>query len=159
MTGPHVTRFDTEAAFHKAVDIVIVEARRRIDLFDGQLSMPRLDHRAKPLRDFLLADRGHRIRIVVDDVQPLESRLPRLQSVCRDFSHAVEIRRTPEESRQLADVSLLAANGFGVVRFHRDSSRGELIFGDAAALRARSARFDELWEMSESCSVGVPLGL
>jgi hypothetical protein len=161
MNAPQVAPFDSEAGFGKAIDIVILAARDDICVFDRDLSRLPLDNpqRSEALREFLRARPGHRLRIALHDTLRLQNRSPRLQALLRNFGHAIEVRRVPEELRHVAECYLLAGDAYGAVRFHADHPRGKLVCGDPAELRPYIERFRQIWEAAIPCTLGSPLGL
>ena len=67
------------------------------------------------------------------------------------YAHAVDVRQSPDNLRQLADTHLLADGCHGVRRFHIDHARCALIQADPAAIQPWQQRFEELWALSLPC--------
>jgi hypothetical protein len=153
--------FDTEAGFRAAIDLTLTSAQREIRVFDRDLAHMGLSDRmhAELLINFLKGGRSRRLRIVVHDTDWIERNAPRLLSLLRLHSYAIEVRRTPEHLRELTDCWMLADEASGAIRYHADHARGELIAHSPADVQAWWQRFDELWEASEPCSPGSVTGL
>jgi hypothetical protein len=156
-TGP----FDSEAGFRAAVDLTLAAAQREIRIFDRDLTRLGLEDSAHValLGRFLAAGVDHRLRIVLHDTAPLEKRSPRLLNLLREFSHCVEVRKTPAHLAGLGDCWLLADQAHGAIRFHVDQARGKCLVASPAEIRPWWQRFDDLWEASEACSPGAVTGL
>jgi hypothetical protein len=153
--------FDSEAGYRAAIDLTLAAARREIRIFDRDLVAMGLEDRAHvtTLDDFLAADRDRRLRIVLHDTVPLEGHLPRLLALMRQRPSEIEVRRTPEHLRHLADSWLLADHAHGTLRFHRDHRRGKHIAESPAEVEPWWWRFDDLWEESEASSPWAVTGL
>lgn len=153
--------FDGEAGFRAAIDLTLAAARREIRVFDRDLARMGLDDRmhAELLTSFLKEGRSRRLRVVLHDTDWIERNAPRLLSLLRLYSHAIEVRRTPEHLREATDCWVLADQANGAIRYHADHARGELVANSPADLQAWWQRFDDLWEASEPCSPGSVTGL
>lgn len=153
--------FDTETGYRAAIDRTLALAEREIRIFDRDLSRMGLDDAAHvaALGTFLAAGRNRRIRIVLHDTERLERRMPRLLALFRDHVHAVEVRRTPEHLRRVAECGLLADATHGAIRFHSEQPRGRSVVASEAEIRPWWLRFADLWEASEHCSPGAVTGL
>lgn len=143
----------TEGDYRQACDTVIGVAQREILIFDRNLFALRLGDptRIERLTDFLKADGTRRIRIVLHDPDDLEKNVPRLVQMLARYSHAVEVRQSPDNLRHLADTHLLADEGHGVRRFQFDLPRSALVLDDPAYISPWRLRFDELWALSLPC--------
>jgi hypothetical protein len=161
MSGPSVAYFDSEAGYVKAIDTVIVAAQRQVCIFDGDLARLHLERPARvmTLSRFLAGSRTARLRLLLHDTARLEGHLPRLLRLLADYPHAVEVRRTDDEFRHLADRILLADEAYAVVRFHVSRARGKLVFDDSSETAALRERFESLWQRSSPAAVTTPLGL
>ena len=153
--------FDTEAGFRAAIDLTLATAQREIRVFDRDLAHTGLSDRmhAELLTNFLKGGRSRRLRIVLHDTDWIERNAPRLLSLLRLYSHAIEVRQTPEHLRELTDCWVLADEANGAIRHHADHPRGELVADSPADLQAWWQRFDDLWEASEPRTPGSVTGL
>jgi hypothetical protein len=156
-----IEQFDSESGYRAAIDRTLALAVREIRIFDRDLARMGLDDstHVAALRAFLAAGRARRIRIVLHDTGPLERQMARLLTLLRSHAHAIEVRRTPEHLRSLADSWVIADQSHGTVRFHEDQPRGRLVIGAANEIQPWWQRFDDLWEQSEPCSPGAVTGL
>lgn len=153
--------FDSEAGYRAAIDATLAAAQGEIRIFDRDLRRMGIDdatHVAR-LDGFLVGDRSRRLRLVLHDLDPLEKTMPRLITLIREYLHAIEVRRTPEHLRSLADSWMLADRSHGAIRFHEGHPRGKLVAGAENEIRPWWLRFDDLWEQSEPCSPGAVTGL
>lgn len=151
--NPTYTLLTSEAGYRRACDTILAQATREILIFDRDLVALRLEEMARheALVAFLRTDGLRRIRVVLHDPEPLQRNSPRLMRLIVHFSRAIEVRRSPDNLRQLADTHLLADEDHGVRRFHVDQPRSALILHDRAYIHPWWRRFDELWEMSYPC--------
>ncbi len=143
----------SEADYRQACDTVIGRAQREIVIFDRNLVPLRLTEssRIEMLATFLKADETRRIRIVIHDPDDLEKNAPRLIQLIARFSHAIDIRQSPDNLRQLADTHLIADDEHGVRRFQFDLPRSALILDDSTYISPWRMRFEELWGLSHPC--------
>lgn len=161
MSDSAVQLFDSESGYKAAIDLVLAAARREVRIFDQDLTRMGLEipARAALLGNFLAGDRDRRLRVVLHDTDALERNSPRLLALLRVHGHAIEVRRTPEHLRQVADCWVLADETHGAVRFHADHPRGKLLLGASAEVHPWWQRFDDLWLAAEPCSPGAAAGL
>lgn len=152
--APHYQLLASEGGYRQACDAVLRRAEREILIFDRDLAALRLEdmERLSILTGFLQANALRRIRMVLHDPEPLERNAPRLMRLVFRFSHAVDIRQSPDNLRHLADTHLLVDESHGVRRFHVDQPRSALVTDDPAYITPWRQRFEELWELSHPCS-------
>lgn len=143
----------SEADYRDACDTVLGLAQREIMIFDRELFALRLNEKARLdiLAGFLQGDGPHRLRMVLHNPEPLMRDAPRLIQLIARFSHAIEVRQSPDNLRHLADTHVLADENHGVRRFQYDQPRSALILDDPAYLGPWRQRFEELWELSLPC--------
>lgn len=157
---PGSERLETVAQIEDAVDRLIERARHRICVFDDRVSA-RFNsvRRHDALRRFLLADRDHRLRIVVHDATTLARDCPRLVLLLRDFGHLIAIHQTEPEARVARDPIVLGDREHAVHRFHIEQPRGVAIWGDPGRCETLRLRFDEIWAASAPVPGATVLGL
>lgn len=157
----HAEAFASESAYRAAIDLTLAIAQREIRIFDQDLVHLGMDDAAHTalLGRFLAASANRRLRIVLHDTAPLETRLPRLIGLLRLYGHAIEVRKTPDHLRQLRDCWVLADQAHGVIRFHADQPRGKRIAAAPDEIKPWWQRFDDLWEASEPQSPASTTGL
>ena len=155
----HSRPFDSEAGFRQAIDLVIAAARYRLCVFDRDLERMALERpeRCAALTQFLAGGSGG-MRIAVHDPTPLECRCPRLVLLLRNFSHAVEVRRMPDNLSHVADCFLLADQAHAAIRFHIDHARGKLLLDAPGEARPWFVRFEEIWAAASPCSPATAFG-
>lgn len=143
----------SEADYRQACDTVIGRAQREIVIFDHNLVPLRLSesNRIEKLAAFLKDDETRRIRVVMHDPDNLEKSAPRLIHLVARFSHAIEVRQSPDNLRHLADTHVLADDQHGVRRFQFDLPRSALILDDPTYIGPWRLRFEELWGLSHPC--------
>lgn len=152
--SPFSHAFASEGEYRAAIDAVLAGARQALCLFDRDLSRMRLgDKERAALLEHFLSGNG-KLRLVLREPGPLAAS-PRLQALFRRYASAVELRLVPENLAHLADCLLLADGQHGVIRFHFDHARGKRVGNDENELAPRLKRFEELWELSEPCSLGA----
>lgn len=159
--APIEQTFDTRAAYLAALDTVIAAARRQLRVFDTDLRQADFDapRRSEALAAFLAGGRERNLRIVLHDVDHLDRYCPRFGLLLRRFSHAVQVRQTPERLRHLADCFALADDAGAAIRFHADHFRGKLLLDHADAALGWGGRFEDLWLESTPALAPTRLGL
>jgi hypothetical protein len=153
--------FDSEAGYRAAIALTLAGAQRELRIFDRDLTSMGLEERAQVemLGRFLAAGRDCRLSVIVHDVAPLQSRLPRLLTLMRDYAQQVEVRATPEHLRNLADCWVLADGDSGVIRFHADHARGKLVAALPAEIKPWWQRADDLGAEAGICIPWAVAGL
>lgn len=149
----HYQLLTSEAEYREACDRILGLAQREIMIFDRELLALRLNEKARLgiLAGFLQGEGQHRIRMVLHNPEPLMRDAPRLIQLIARFTHAIEVRQSPDNLRHLADTHVLADDNHGVRRFQFDQPRSALILDDPAYLSPWRQRFEELWELSQPC--------
>lgn len=153
--------FDSEAGYRAGIALVLAAAQRELRIFDCNLVQMGLEDRsqAERLAAFLSAGSNHRLQVVVHDIVPLQSRLPRLLAVLRDFAHQVEVRVTPEHLHHLAECWVLADETGGTIRFHCDHARGKTVIALPAEIKPWWQKAGDLAAESEPCIPWAVAGL
>jgi hypothetical protein len=155
------TPFDSEADYRAAIALTLAGAQRELRIFDRDLTAMGLEERAQIelLNRFLAAGHDRRLHVVVHDIAPLQSRLPRLLALMRDYAHQVEVRVTPDHLRNLADCWLLADGSSGVIRFYADHARGKLVAAMPTEIKPWWQRAADLGAESGICVPWAVAGL
>src|ERR671915_2086903 len=109
MDAPIYERFDTNEGFQAMVERLLEQPGRELRVFDPDGTALRLNDpaRVERLDEFLLASRTRRIYLVVHSTEHLTRQCPRLLTLLRRFSHAIQINQTQEEIRDVQDAFLL----------------------------------------------------
>lgn len=149
---------------HAAIDGVVNAAQRELRIFDASARALRDRNFGDPgrvefLRTLLLANRGHRLRVVLHDTKGIETELPRLIALLTRFAGQMEIHRTVGEAIEARDAMIIADNSHFWRKLHIDQPRSVLTMHDDAGTLPIIDRFEEIWERSEPAVSGSTLGL
>jgi hypothetical protein len=161
MDAPIYERFDTNEAFQTAVDRLTEQPGRELRVFDPDGATLRLNdpQRIARLDRFLLSSRTRRFYLVVHDIDHLTRQCPRLLTLLRRFSHAMQINRTHEEIREVQDAFLLLDAMHYVRRPVASLFRGAMGLGDENEGQALRGRFGEIWSASYPAVSSTTVGL
>jgi hypothetical protein len=154
-------RFDTNEGFQAAVDRLMEQPGRELRLFDPDGAALRLNEpqRIERLERFLIASRTRRMYLVVHSTDHLTRQCPRLLTLLRRFSHAMQINRTHEEIREVQDAFLLLDAMHYVRRPMATLFRGAMGLGDENEGQALRGRFAEIWAASYPAVSSTTVGL
>jgi hypothetical protein len=161
MDAPIYERFDTNEGFQAAVERLMQQPGRELRLFDPDGAALRLNdpQRIEGLERFLLASRTRRLYLVVHNTEHLTRQCPRLLTLLRRFSHAMQINRTHEEIREVQDAFLLLDAMHYVRRPMASLFRGAMGLGDENEGQALRGRFGEIWAASYPAVSSTTVGL
>jgi hypothetical protein len=114
-------------------------------VFDPDFSIWELGSSASDavLRRFLKA--GGRLQLVAHDGRHMEREAPRFLRLLKDYGHAIEVRRSSQQLRQLTDSFCIADQRHIVRRFHADHFRGEAVFDSPEDTQIALERFITIW--------------
>ncbi len=160
-TSPLSHSFSTLSEYRSALDMVIVEARQALQIFDfdlqdGAWNSP---ERYSRLRDFLLRDTRNRVFMVLQKIDYAQNQSPRLMTLLREHSYAIAIHQTETEASGVFDPFLIADGQHYVHRFHHAYPRGETVLNDPDKTQGLSQRFNEIWRASFLAIPATTLGL
>ena len=161
MDAPIYERFETNEGFQAAVVRRMEQPGRELRLFDPDGAALRLNdpQRIEGLERFLLASRTRRLYLVVHNTEHLTRQCPRLLTLLRRFSHAMQINRTHEEIREVQDAFLLLDAMHYVRRPMASLFRGAMGLGDENEGQALRGRFGEIWSASYPAVSSTTVGL
>jgi hypothetical protein len=161
MDAPIYERFETNGGFQAAVERLLEQPGRELRLFDPDGAALRLNdpQRIEGLERFLLASRTRRLYLVVHNTEHLTRQCPRLLTLLRRFSHAMQINRTHEEIREVQDAFLLLDAMHYVRRPMASLFRGAMGLGDENEGQALRGRFGEIWAASFPAVSSTTVGL
>ena len=161
MDAPIYERFDSNEGFQAAVVRLMEQPGRELRLFDPDGAALRLNdpQRIEGLERFLLASRTRRLYLVVHNTEHLTRQCPRLLTLLRRFSHAMQINRTHEEIREVQDAFLLLDAMHYVRRPMASLFRGAMGLGDENEGQALRGRFGEIWAASYPAVSSTTVGL
>lgn len=158
---PETIPFTVPSEYGPALDRLLALAASEVlvfdrDLRDGGWNAPA---RVDLLRAFLLGHHNSRLQIIVHETTHMESYLPRLLMLLRDFSHKFSIRRTIEDGRNAWDAFVIVDGRHLVHRFHQDSPRGELALNAPVKAWQLRDRYDDILAFTEPGVNATQLGL
>ena len=161
MDAPIYERFDTNEGFQGAVDRLMEQPGRELRVFDPDGAALRLNEpqRIERLARFLIASRTRRLYLVVHSTEHLTRQCPRLLTLLRRFSHAMQINQTHEEIREVQDAFLLLDAMHYVRRPVATLFRGAMGLGDENEGQALRGRFGEIWAASYPSVSSTTVGL
>ena len=161
MDAPIYDRFDTNQGFQAAVERLLEQPGRELRVFDPDGAALRLNDagRIEGLERFLLASRTRRLYLVVHNTDHLTRQCPRLLTLLRRFSHAIQINKTHEEIRDVQDAFLLLDAVHYVRRPVAALFRGAMGLGDENEGQALRGRFAEIWAASYPAVPSTTVGL
>jgi hypothetical protein len=161
MDAPIYERFDTSQGFLAAVDRLLEQPGRELRLFDPDGAALRLNdpQRIEGLERFLIASRTRRMYLVVHSTDHLTRQCPRLLTLLRRFSHAMQINQTHEEIREVQDAFVLLDAMHYVRRPMATLFRGAMGLGDENEGQALRGRFAEIWAASYPAVSSTTVGL
>jgi hypothetical protein len=96
---------------------------------------------------------------LVHDTDHLTRQCPRLLTLLRRFSHAMQINRTHEEIREVQDAFLVLDAMHYVRRPVAGLFRGAMGLGDENEGQALRGRFGEIWSASYPAVSSTTVGL
>ena len=153
-------RFESMRQFEAMLDELIPQTQRVIRIFDRALSAAyNTSARCDLLRQFLRADPGNRLYVVVHDTASLDRLCPRFRSLLQLYAHAAKVRQTPRTARHLYDPFVAFDGSHYLHRFHHDHMRYARGMNDVNGTRELVDRFNELWEVSKPATAGGVVGL
>lgn len=149
------------AEYTEALDIVIEMAQRHLRIFDHNLEGGgyNTQRRYELLRGFLLASRSNRLEIILHDTDYLTRFCPRILTLLRQFGHAITIRETTAQAKNIHDPFLIADQAHHVHRFHFDDPRALLALNDIQGTHALLKRYEEISAASLPAVTATTLGL
>ncbi len=161
MDAPIYERFETNEGFQSAVERLLEQPGRELRVFDPDGAALRLNDpvRIQRLEKFLLASRTRRLYLVVHRTDHLTRQCPRLMTLLRRFSHAMQINRTQEEIREVQDAFLLLDSMHYARRPVSTLFRGAIGLGDENEGQALRGRFAEIWAASYPAVSATTIGL
>jgi len=154
-------RFEGEAEFQTALDLLLEQPGRELRLFDPDLKALRLNSPARiaQLTAFLRASRTRKIYVVVHDTEHLTRHCPRMLGLLKLFTHAIQINRTHEEVRNLQDSFLVLDAQHYLRRPVAEHFRGAIGLNDETEALVMRSRFQEIWSASYPGVASTTVGL
>lgn len=157
---PRLRKLDGASEYEAAFDTLLARKGRTLRIFDKQFGAAfGTSQRTHLLRGFLRASSAARVQIVLHEVSNLQRDCPRLISLLRQFSHAVEIHESEPQAKAVYDPFAVLDECHYVHRFHYDNPRALLGLDDPQGALVFVQRFAEIWEASTPAISGTTLGL
>jgi len=158
---PQRLMIGSRAELEAALLLLLGRTRRQLRLAAADLSVLALGDlkTVAAMRDVLLADRGNRIHLLVDDMSWLDTRAPRLRSLQRDFSHALLIRCADAQDPVGHDVVAIGDDLDALRLQPTIGILGELWCHHGPFAQPLLAEFGRRWEHASHNQPSQPLGL
>ena len=154
-------KLDGVREYEAALNTLLEQAQHKVRIFDFNLSdggynSPR---RFELLQRFLLASPANRLEIVLHETDYHLRFCPRMMTLIKQFSHAIEVKQTGSEAQRAYDPFATTDRACHVHRFHYEDSRAVLALHDITGTEMLNGRFDEIWETSFPVAANTILGL
>lgn len=130
---------------------LVQQTRRSLDMISRDLDTKIYAHPdfVDAIRQVVVAQRRIRVRILVQDTQPLISRGHRLVTLARRLNSFIELR-VPDEEHQSYNSAYLIADRVGTLfRPVADRYEGTACFNDPREARGLTELFENMWESAE----------
>lgn len=144
-----------------ALDSLCAMAGRTLSIFDKDFDGLGFNSEARydTLRRFLLASPANRLYLLAHDTQYLARDCARIGMLLRQFSHSMQVYRTPPHMANISEPFAVADNAHYVRRFHFDDTRGVFAVNDPEGARALHSQFTEMWTASRPGVSSTTTGL
>ncbi len=145
---------DTRAEAREAIRRVIKHAKQSLVIFDRTPETLKERELGRPesieiLRQLMLRDRNHRVRIALNETLAIESELPRLVALLSQFGSQLQIHRTVGVAREIQDVLMLADSDAVWRKPVATHPRSIVSIGHIVDIEPYVQRFEEIWLSSE----------
>jgi len=158
---PHTdyTRFESMREYEDCLDALIPRTERVIRIFEKALGAAyNSAARCERLRAFFRNSPLNRMFIVVHEPDSIDHR-PRLARLLQQFSHLVQVRRTPHWVRHVYDPFVIFDASHYLHRFHYAHMRAARGLDDPDGAQQLLERFGELWDASTPTRITGVTGL
>ena len=159
--APQRTLITTRREYLDAVDRLLAMAKRELRVFDPDLETIDFNApgRVAVLRSLLAANRNHRVRIALHDVEHVRRRCPRLLNLISTFPTALLIHLTEGQATRAQDCFLIADGENLVRRPAATQYPGVLLLDDPDEGHGMQERFEQIWESSRMAVTATTVGL
>lgn len=153
--------FEIPSEYQLAFDALLSHGPRQIRLYDHDLSLLDIDHlpRHASLRALCVAGGGRRIELLLDDIQHVARKHPRLMQLVRDFGHVIEIRQADPIAHHPDQAFVLADCRGVLLRADKTAVHGTLHLDDPHTAVALNHEFEGMWQRSQAGVTATTLGL
>ena len=144
------TQFDGATDYIEALDTVCALATRTLCIFENDFSDIGFnsEKRYDILHRLLVSSPVNRLYLLAHDTRYLAQNCPRMTMLLRQFSHNMQIYRTPQHLLNISEPFAVADETHYVRRFHFDDTRGILAQNDPQGALALHSQFMEIWSAS-----------
>lgn len=156
-----MSALETPAELRAAFDALLAATQRRLRLYDHDLSLFDLDHapRHAVLRALCVAGGGHRIELLLDDIDRVARDHPRLMQLVRDFGHILEIRQADPDASRPGQAFVLGDRNAVLLRADKSAVPGVLHPDDPARAAELNHSFEDMWQRAPAQVSATTLGL
>jgi len=168
MTTPEIAPvyrlMESQVEAKNAIDEVIALTSRELRVFDVSAKALRerdfgRPERIEAIRQKLHGDRNHRLRVVLHDLEQIQSELPRLITLLGQYSGQIAVHRTVGVACNAMDPLVIGDTAHFWHRLYIDHPRSVVSLHDEKAVQPLLERFEQIWESSELALSGGTLGL
>lgn len=161
LSTPVKLMINSRADLDAGVALVLGAAQRALRCAAAYLSVFGLSTSAATvqLRALLHSGRMHQVRLLVDDLQWIETRAPRLKALQREFPHALLIRVADREDAVGDDAIVLADDRHTLQLRPSKVVHGEMWLNNGPYAQPLLAAFDRRWDRAAHNAAVAPLGL
>ncbi len=155
------TQLNGTADYIEALDTICGLATRSLCIFEqdfdglGFNSEKRYDL----LHHFLIASPYNRLYLLAHSTNYLSRDCPRIHMLLRNFSHNMQVYRTPQHMMNISEPFAVADERHFVRRFHFDDTRGIFAENDPQGARVLHSQFTEMWAASRPGLSSTTTGL
>lgn len=144
-----------------ALDSLCAMAGRTLSIFEKDFDGLGFNSEARydTLRRFLLANPSNRLYLLAHDTSYLARDCARVNMLLRQFSHCMQVYRTPPHMASISEPFAVADNAHYVRRFHFDDTRGIFAVNDPQGARVLHSQFAEMWAASRPGLSATTTGL
>jgi len=145
----------------EALDTICRLAKRELCIFEQDFDGLGFnsERRYDMLRSFLLSNPYNRLYLLAHNMNYLSRDCPRVKILLEQFSHNMQVFRTPDHMMNISEPFAVADDIHFVRRFHFDDTRGILAVNDPQGARVLHSQFKEMWTASRPGLSGTTTGL
>jgi hypothetical protein len=153
--------FDSVAGYQAAFDALLAGTRQRLCVYDRKLDDLHLEEPARhaALRAFCVAGGGRRLDFLLDEIDTLRARHPKLIGLLRDFGHVLSIRQADPDAARPEQGFAVADQRAALKRFDKLALRGSVDGDNPQAAAVLQREFNALWERAPVFVSATTLGL
>lgn len=152
---------ETPSELRAAFDTLLAASHRQLRLYDRDLGLFDLDDatRHAALRAFCVAGGGHRIELLLDDIDRVARTHPRMMHLLRDFGHVLEVRQADPHAPHPDQAFVLSDHHGVLLRADKMAMHATLHADDPAAAAPLHQSFESMWTRAPAQLSATTLGL